>query len=215
MRILSIGAHADDCEVAMGGTLAKFGSQGHKVKIIIMSKSASVNYNGKVLRSAQQTQQEEKDALKVLGISDYTFLDFPNKDVPYNSTSVETLNKIMDDFKPDLIFTHWIFDTHQSHKNTGLATVSAARNYNNILFFEPFPPSGRSYLPFKTQFYSDISNTIGKKLNSLKKHKSQYKKYGSEWIEAVKARAKLRGFECQKKYAECFEILRLELDYDK
>jgi LmbE family N-acetylglucosaminyl deacetylase len=210
MKILAIGAHADDCEIAMGGTLANFVKQKYKVKIVIMSQSASINYDGKMLRSAQQTQEEEKNALKILGISDYTFLNFPNKDVPYNSISVETLNRIIDDFNPNLIFTHWIFDTHQSHRNTGLAVVSAARNYNNILFFEPFPPSGRSYLPFKTQFYSDITDTIEQKLNSLKKHKSQYIKYGDEWIEATKARAKLRGFECQKKYAECFEILRME-----
>lgn len=212
-KILCIGAHADDVEIAMGGTIVNFIKNKNKVKIIIMSNSSYTDYNGKLLRSIKQAKKEEYKSLKVLGVSDYIFLNFPTKDIPYNSNSIETLNKIIDNFKPNLIFTHWIFDTHQSHKNTGLATISAARNYNNILFYEPFPPSGRSYLPFKIQLYSDISNVINKKIDSLKKHKSQYIKYGKEWTEAVKARAKLRGFECQKQYAECFEILRMELNY--
>jgi len=213
-KILCIGAHADDIEIAMGGTVASYIQRGYIVKIIIMSDSSYSNYDGRVCRSKKQALQEEKAALNILGITDYTFLNFPTKDVPYTAKSIELLNRYMDEYKPNMIFTHWIFDTHQAHRNTGLATVSAARNYNNIFFYEPFPPSGRSYLPFKTQLYSDISKTINQKIESLKQHTSQYLKYGEEWIDAVQARAKLRGFECGKKYSECFEILRMELSYE-
>lgn len=211
MNILAIGAHFDDIEIACGGTLARYILEGHNVLAVIMTPSDYNNYNGVVLRSAELALTEGLEALRILGIKDYRLLNFPTKDVPYNSSSVEALNKIMDEFKPNKIFTHWVFDTHQAHSGTGLATVTAARNFNNIYFYEPFPPSGRSYMPFKTQLYSDISDTIAIKLESLKAHKSQYIKYGNEWIDAVRARAKLRGFECKKSYAECFEILREEL----
>jgi LmbE family N-acetylglucosaminyl deacetylase len=77
--------------------------------------------------------------------------------------------------------------------------------------YESFPPSGRSYVAFKPQVYSDITDVLTLKIQSLKAHKSQYKKYGEMWIDAVIGRAQLRGWECGNKYAECFELLRSDL----
>ena len=36
MKILAIGAHLDDIEIACGGTLAKATKAGHTVKVLIM-----------------------------------------------------------------------------------------------------------------------------------------------------------------------------------
>lgn len=210
MKILAIGCHIDDIEIACGGVLAQAIKNKHTVKTLIMTKSDYSDYRGKIYRTQLQALSEGIEALKVLGIEDYKILNFPTKDVPYNSSSIEAINKVIDDFNPDLILTHWSFDTHQAHQSTSLATISASRYKNNILLYEPFPPSGRSYIAFKPQVYIDISDTINLKLKSLKKHKTQHKKYGNQWIEAVKGRAKLRGFECNKNYAEVFEVLRLE-----
>ena len=79
--------------------------------------------------------------------------------------------------------------------------------------YEPFPPSGRSYVAFKPQVYVDITENIPTKIMSLKAHKSQHEKYGQEWIEAIEGRARMRGFECNYKYAEVFETLRMELKF--
>jgi LmbE family N-acetylglucosaminyl deacetylase len=68
-------------------------------------------------------------------------------------------------------------------------------------------------MPFRPQVYVNISETIEAKINSLKAHKSQYKKYSDRWIEAVVARARFRGFEMGVEYAECFEVVRAELKF--
>jgi len=34
MRILAIGAHADDVEIGMGGTVARYIDEGNEVKIV-------------------------------------------------------------------------------------------------------------------------------------------------------------------------------------
>ena len=211
MKILIIAAHADDETIAMGGSIAKFRKQGHEVKVVIMTDSTYTNYDGTILRTYSQVVDEFVKCMEILNVVDYQILKFSTKDIPYDSTVVEAINQILDEFKPDKIFTHFYADTHQAHKNVALSTISATRNYNDIYFFESFPPSGRSYIPFKTQLYIDISNTIDIKLEALKAHQSQYQKYGEEWIDATKARAKLRGFESNHKYSECFEILREEL----
>ena len=78
------------------------------------------------------------------------------------------------------------------------------------MLYEPINPSGRGYVAFRPQVYFDISGTIDKKIASLKEHRSQYKKYGDTWIEALQSRAKFRGFEMGAEYAECFELIRME-----
>lgn len=212
MKIIAIGAHLDDIELACGGTLARAVKNGHIVKMLVMTKSAYTNHDGVVLRTEEEALAEGRDAARELGVVDLEILDFPVKDVPYDSQSVEAIDRVLSAFKPDIIFTHWMFDTHQDHRSVSLATISAARNFSNIFFYEPFPPSGRSYMPFKPQSYVDISNTLDDKIRSLKAHKSQYKKYGEHWIEATIGRARLRGFEHGYTYAETFEILRNSLN---
>lgn len=212
MKILAIGAHLDDIELACGGVLAKAVKAGHTVKMVVMTDSAYSNFDGSVLRTQEEAFREGRAAAERLGVTDLVVLDFPNKNVPYGGSTVEALDKIMSEFRPDYIFTHWIFDTHQDHKNTAQATISAARYMYNIFMYEPIPPSGRSYAPFRAQAYFDISDSIDDKLASLKEHKSQHAKYGEQWIEAIEGRAKLRGFENGCKYAETFETVRLSIN---
>lgn len=216
MRILAIGAHLDDIEIAAGGTLSKAICNGHKVKVLIMSKSGYTNINGKVQRSNDVAVKEGKEALQTLGIKDIEILDFPTKDIPFCSDVVNAIDLVINKYNPDIIFTHHPFDTHQAHEGVAKSTIAAARRKNTIYFYEPITPSGRSYVPFKPMLYVDIENTIDKKINSLKKHKSEYKKFGGEdWITGVKSRCGFRGYEIGKKYAESFEILRQEINFDK
>lgn len=212
LKILAIGAHSDDIELGCGGTLARAIKMGHKVKMVIMSRPEYNNFDGKVMRTKKQGTEETKKAIQVLGVKDWVMLDFPIKNIPYGSETVEALDSIMCDFKPDHILTHWTFDTHQDHHNTSLATISAARNFNNILMYEPFPPSGRSYVAFRPQVYIDITDSIPTKIKSIKAHKSQLFKYGKHWIDSVSGRAAMRGNECGAKHAEVFELLRYKIE---
>ncbi len=216
MKILVIGAHLDDIELACGGTIAKAIANGHKVKVIIMSKSGYTNKEGKVQRSDEVAVKEGLEALHTLGLKDIEILDFPTKDIPFNSEVINAIDIRMADFDPDVIFTHHPFDTHQAHEGVAKATIAAARRKNTVFFFEPIQPSGRSYVAFKPDLYVGIDETVDLKIKALKKHKSEYRKFGGEdWIEGVRSRCGFRGYEIGKKYAEAFEILRLELNFDK
>lgn len=216
MKILAVGAHLDDLELACGGTLAKAIQSGHKVKVLIMSKSGYTNKEGIIQRKEEIAVKEGKKALNTLGIKDIEILDFPTKDIPFCSETVNPIDICISNFNPDVIFTHHPFDTHQAHEGVAKATIAASRRKNTIYFFEPIAPSGRSYVAFKPQMYVDIEDTIELKIKSLKCHKSEYNKFGGEnWIAGVKNRCGFRGYEIGKKYAEAFEILRQEMSFDK
>ena len=216
MKILAVGAHLDDIEIACGGTLAKAVEAGHTVKALIMSKSGYTNREGGVQRSDDVAVREGKNALHALGIQDFEILDFETKDIPFRSDVVNAIDVCMAAFDPDVIFTHHPFDTHQAHEGVAKATIAAARRKNTVFFYEPITPSGRSYVPFKPAMYVDLESVLDKKIESLKCHTSEYNKFGAEdWIEGVRCRCGFRGYEIGKKYAEAFEILRLELSFDE
>ena len=216
MRILAIGAHLDDIEIACGGTLAKAVESGHTVKVLIMSKSGYTNNSGKIQRSDELAVKEGLNALHTLGIQDIDILDFATKDIPFCSDVVHAIDLVLADFKPDIIFTHHPFDTHQAHEGVAKATIAAARRMNTVFFYEPITPSGRSYVAFKPHLYVDIESTVEKKIESLKCHTSEYNKFGAEdWIEGVRCRSGFRGYEIGKKFAEAFEILRLEMSFNE
>ncbi len=212
LTILAIGAHGDDIELACGGTLAKAVNYRHEVIMVLVTGHASNDHNNMKIRAQGVAQQEAKAAAKILGVSKLHILGYQDTCVPYSVELVSKLDDIITDCKPDIIFTHFVFDTHQDHIRTAHSTISAARRQNTILLYEPINPSGQGYVPFRPQVYMDISQTIDTKINSLKAHKSQYEKYTETWIEAVVARAKFRGFEMGVDYAECFEVVRAELN---
>jgi len=218
MNIIAIGAHLDDIELACGGTLNKLAGRGHNIRMLVLSKSDYKHYSGKYGRDADIATTEGKNAADVLGVDEFKVFDFPAKDIPNDSSVVERLEKEFDEFQPAVIFTHWQFDTHKSHANTALATFAAARYFNTILMYEPFPPSGRSYMPFRPQLYVDITENLDKKIAALSQHKSELSKYGDEWLHTIEARARMRGFEMisrdakTRKYAEVFEVVRIGMD---
>ena len=111
MKILAIGAHLDDIEIACGGTLGKAIENGHDVKVLIMSKSGYTNKEGKVQRSDELAVEEGTKALNTLGITNIEILDFPTKDIPWVSDVVNAIDICISDYDPDIIFTHHPFDT--------------------------------------------------------------------------------------------------------
>lgn len=216
MKILAIGAHLDDIEIACGGTLARAIKNGHQVKVLIMSKSGYTNKKGEVQRSDDIAVEEGMNALYILGIQDIEILDFPTKDISFVSDVVNAIDVCMDEYNPDIIFTHHPFDTHQAHVGVSNSTIAAARRKNTVFFYEPITPSGRSYVAFRPQLYVDIEDTINQKIASLREHKSEYNKFGAEdWITGVHNRCGFRGYEIGKKYAEAFEVLRIEASFSK
>ena len=206
--MLAVGAHADDVDIGCGGTVARHTRKGDKVIVLVMTQSFYTYYNGTVLRTQEEGEVEEASAAKVLGAK-LINLGFDTKEVPYSGTSVEAINEVIDKYEIEVIYTHWYHDSHQDHRRTTQAVISAGRYVKNILMYEPEYPAGRSYSGFHNQVYVDITPTFEQKMEALKQHKSQITKFGTDFLEAVKARARHRGYEIGSKYAECFEVLRL------
>ena len=210
MKILAIGAHYDDLELSCGGTIAKFCEEGHEVFINVVTASDYTSYDGQILREKYEAEKEGISGLKKLGVKEFKIkcLGYKTKEVPFDYTLIENINRSIDTIRPDLVITHQPYaESHNDHINTAKSTLAAARKCNAIWCFEPLYPSKVSTVPFKPVKYVDISPYLVLKIESLKQHVSQFAKY-PYWEDLVTSLARVRGIEIGVKYAESFEIIK-------
>ena len=83
LNILALSPHADDVEIAMGGTIAKYVDEGHNVTIItaILPKE---NRDGKIDNFMSKNRiKEQKNSAKILGAK-VDILDLDPYDFSFN-----------------------------------------------------------------------------------------------------------------------------------
>ncbi|MDD4762047.1 MAG: PIG-L family deacetylase [Candidatus Pacebacteria bacterium] len=217
-KIMAIGAHFDDIEINCGGTIAKAIKEGSSVLMVVAGDGEFYHHTGEILRTKSQALRESRKAALKLGVVNKNLicLDFPEKSIPYNVEIIEKIDALISFWNPDIIFTHWANDTHQDHANVSKTVLSAARYHNSILMWEPIFPSGRTAISsFYPQIYIDISDVQEQKIQALKCHESQIKKFtnrGINWIDGIIARSKYRGFEISCNYAEAFQPVRMKFN---
>lgn len=74
LDILAFGAHADDVEIGMGGTIAKYAAKGKIIGICDLTR-AEMSSNGTV----ETRMQEAKEAAGILGVRVRETLDIPDR----------------------------------------------------------------------------------------------------------------------------------------
>jgi LmbE family N-acetylglucosaminyl deacetylase len=207
-RILAIGAHFDDIEIGVGGSLTKFVNQGKHVYGLVLTDSAYDTFNGVQVRSEATALKEGQDAAKIIGYDLITF-DYKAKELPFNVELIEKINKIIEDYNIDTIFTHWPYDIHQDHIAASRATLTAGRHVKNILFYRSnWYDTDQT---FNGKFNIDISDEIETKKLAIKAHVNEYNKFGDGWLQFFISENKNIGKKYNIDYAEQFELVKCVL----
>lgn len=212
MKVLVIGAHADDPEVSMGGTIAKFTRLQHETKILI----AIIPCEGRDGVASEKRKEERwvecENSAKILG-AEIEILDLNPYEMLFTRDLVKLLDKKIMDFSPDIVYTHWNHDSHQDHIAIANATFAATRKNNvSLLMYEQLTLGGITPYSFNSNIFVDISDVIGIKMESVKVYKSQKL---DERLKAIYGLATFRGNQIGVKYAESFEAVRTLLDINK
>lgn len=208
MRVLAIGVHPDDIEFGMGAILAKHISMGHEVFVIVLTDGERDDM-GNYIRSDDR-RQESKEALKILGYkNEIKFLNLPKVEV--QQSTIRVIEKEINNFKPDRIYTHSKNDRHQDHRNCCYAVLSAGRYINEILLFEVY-----SVFPdFLPNYIINISrDLLDLKIEAIKCFKSQFKNMEliTKMIEGSAIKNSFSTYALQTKeiyYSEAFEIAKI------
>jgi LmbE family N-acetylglucosaminyl deacetylase len=211
LNILALSPHADDVEIAMGGTIAKYVDEGHNVTIItaILPKE---NADGKIddFMSKNRIEEQENSA-KILGAK-VDILDLDPYDFFFNRKYIKMFDEKINKYKPDLIFSCWEHDTHQDHKNLSDILFAVTRKNNiSINMYEVMLPGGLNTYSFNPQYFINISKYIDVKIASIKSYKSVFEKKHnnySRYFDSIVGRAKFRGEVIGVDYAEAFVVAK-------
>jgi len=198
MRVLAFGAHPDDIEIGMGGTIARHVAAGDRVVMAVAT----------IPTNREQRRQEAARAAEVLG-ADLILLDIPPRHLGHTRAVVGRFDEVLERERPDIIYTHWNSDSHQDHTAVALATITAARhNRCALLMYEQTIPGGIVPWGFRAQSYVDITPFMPLKMESVAMHKSQVRANGDLWVQGVRGRAMYRGYQINVEYAEAFEVVK-------
>jgi len=199
-KILAIGAHPDDIEYGCGGFLMKIGAESDKFAFVASLGSAGDETSG------LSRAKECKNAMKIIKVNKLVFREEVGISYDKYEQISNMINKIINDFNPDLILTHSQNDTHQEHFILSQCVLTAARrSRSSILFFNLLSNTPS----FKAEIFVDIGDVIERKIEALSQHISQKGKYymTKEYLDIFHSNryAVLHGI----RYSEVFEIYRI------
>lgn len=227
-RILIIAAHPDDEVLGCGGIIAKENDNGNVVKVVIMATGKSSRYNEQLPNTNIQNEidklyQESKEALGILGV-DYENIiygNFPDQrlDTIPMLDLIHFLKHIIQDYKPDIVYTHHSEDYNIDHRIVYDATVFTCRPYHGehypseLYSFEVLSSTEWAYHgkePFKPNVFVYIKDQIERKKRAIIAYNSELKDYPHPRSErGVENLAMKRGNEVSQEYAEAFELIRI------
>jgi LmbE family N-acetylglucosaminyl deacetylase len=190
-RVLVVVAHPDDLDFGSAGTIAAFTGRGVEVSYCLVT-SGDAGGDGSTHTKEERTEireAEQRAAASELGVSDLTFLRWPDGQVEPTLLLRREISRVIRAKRPDLVITQSpernyerIFASHPDHLAAGEATLRAV--YPDARNPHSFPEMLREgYEPHtvKTVWLAgtnptmvvDISSTFKRKIAALRRHESQ------------------------------------------
>ncbi len=222
-KILIVAAHPDDEILGCGGTILKEIAEGNEVFSLVLGEGITSRYKkreyvekGKI----EELHNSYEKACKFIGFKKHWLCKFP--DNRFDSINLLDIVKVVETIKkkilPDTIYTHFENDLNIDHRLTFQAVLTASRplrdnSVKEILSFEI--PSSTEWISsnptnsFNPNIFTNISETIDKKLEAVTIYKNEIRKYPHpRSLEALRIISQRWGIVSGFSYAEAFILVR-------
>lgn len=217
-RILVLAPHADDEVLGVGGSMARWASEGHEVTVAIVTRGLPPLYSDE---EELVCREEARAAHFKLGVAYTRFLDFPAGAL--DGVSLRDLNGSVADLMhactPDEVYLPFLGDLHVDHQKVFHSALVAARpnrsGFPKALFaYETLSETNwnaANLTPgFQPTLHVDISAFLNTKLEAMACYRSQLADFPHERsLKALEALAVLRGATVCLPAAEAFVIIRM------
>lgn len=210
-RILALGPHPDDVEIAMGGTICLLLAQGHDVVLCDLTNGEPTPIGTPELRAA-----EAAEGARLLGVQRRTTLTLPNRYLQDTIEARVMVAEVIRDVRPDVMFIPYWADAHPDHvaacrlceaaRFTAKLTRTTMRGTPHYprRVYHFFSTHYRLYV--KPSFIVDISDYIDTKVASVVAYASQFgDERGTGWIiDAIREANGYWGRMIHRRYGEPF-----------
>ncbi|MDH5523660.1 MAG: PIG-L family deacetylase [Desulfobulbaceae bacterium] len=227
-RVLIVAAHPDDEALGLGGTVHRLVSR-HNCEARAVILGEGITSRGEVRdkwsNELARHQENINSAVKCIGYSSVGIYDFPDN----RFDSVDLLDIIkqveseINEFLPDVIFTHHHGDLNVDHRLTCESVMTATRPLPGtpprvILSFETpsstewqLPDSNKAFLPHLFVPLSD--DDLAAKQRAIESYEFECRDYPHpRSIRALEVIARRWGTVIGVEFAEAFGVMRWVLD---
>lgn len=159
--VLAIGAHPDDVEIGVGGTLAAHQAAGDQIVILTMSRGARGG-------AALNRQDESLAAAELIGAR--LFLnDLEDTRISASDPTVGIIEQVVAEVQPTIVYTHSSNDRHQDHVAVHRAASVATRRVPMFACYQ----SPSATVDFRPNRFVSIDGFTETKLALLRSFASQ------------------------------------------
>ncbi len=216
--VLVIAAHADDEVLGCGGTISRHVGEGDIVYTVIMADGVSSRKENDRKEILDRTAAAER-AREILGVKKNYYLEFPDNkmDSICMLEIIQRLESIVEEIRPNIIYTHHRGDLNVDHVVTHQAVLTACRPIPGscveaIYAFEIMSSTewaAPQVSPFLPNHYVDITNYLMKKRSALQEYNIEMREQPhSRSIQNLMALAHFRGNTMGVNSAEAFITIR-------
>lgn len=204
LSILCIGAHSDDIEIGLGGTILRLISEGVKLHVDWCVLSAAGARADEARNSARAFLRDAASYAVHLG-------EFEDSFFPSQAREIKTwLLALRGRIEPNVIFTHSREDAHQDHRQLHQLTTNIFRDH---LILEYEIPKWDGDLAKRNAYVALSTDLLDRKIELLLEHFGTQR--SKDWFdsETFRGLARLRGMECRAsaRFAEAFTIRKFLL----
>ena len=217
-KILVLGAHSDDEVLGVGGTILKVKENNSVVDVLIVTDSASAQYNEK--QKLDNRDSNLHQCCKILKVDNVFQWDLP--DMRLDTLSHLEMNKKLSFFIEksdyDTVFIHHPNDINKDHQVLFDSLMVVCRPMPNqkvksiLTFYTPSSTEWGSFEKnrmFCPNVFVDIENYMDLKLNALSKYTDEVREFPHpRSLENVENVAKYFGSQVGLKFAEPFYLIR-------
>lgn len=125
---------------------------------------------------------------------------------------ITDIEGLVQNFQPDIVFTHYRYDLNRDHQIIAEATEVACRyNVKELYAYEVLSSTELSKIPFNPDFFVSLRDKdMAYKLKTMQqKYPDELRKYPHpRSLVGIETLARYRGMQIKKRYAEAFMIIR-------
>lgn len=223
-KVLVVAAHPDDEILGCGATIIKHIAQGDIVHTLIMAEGLTSRdlIRDSEMRAGELSELHStaKRVSEFLGVSKLVIHSFPDNRMD-GVNLLDVVKKIeseVDEYKPDIVYTHHAGDVNIDHKVTHDAVITACRSLpgnsvRDILFFETVSSTEWQIMTadkiFKPNVYVDVTEFMGKKRQALELYASEMRDYPHpRSYKGIELLSQYRGLTVGVHYAEAYMLGR-------
>lgn len=206
-KVLVVVAHPDDETIGCGGTISRLAGAGSSVRVLLPLR-------GQMEKDEIQWRarlDNFKTAVCILGGESFVLAD------PISEEQADLrLPEVVGALAPhvawaDVVFTHWVQDTHQSHRALSRAVEIATRPFrakkHTVLFETPSSTDQGFFASFCPNLHVCISEEdLSRKIKAMSVYEDQYA--AGRLPSDLENYARYRGIQVGEAAAEAFFVAR-------